>query len=97
MCNFKNSQIKYFAFFRLYSTDDSSKESVVTLEDIQGVQDGDDDTIDKTTIQIGEKEKEIAHSKLTALISLLEKDRDANNSSRRYVACLIDFFKAENL
>ena len=84
-----------FCFFPLYSTDDSSKESVVTLEDIQGVQDGDDDNIDKTTIQIGEKEKEIAHSKLTALISLLDKDRDVSNSSRRYVnrVVIILFYK----
>ena len=74
------------------STDDSSKESVATLEDIKSGGEDEVDDIDKTTIQIGEKEKEIAHSKLSALISLLEKDRDANNSSRRYVACLIDFF-----
>ena len=79
------------------STDDSSKESVATLEDIKSGGEDEVDDIDKTTIQIGEKEKEIAHSKLSALISLLEKDRDASNSSRRYVACLIDFFKAENL
>ena len=79
-------------FFSPYSTDDSSKESVATLEDIQGVQDGGEENeveteteIDKTTIKIGEKEKEIAHSKLSALISLLEKDKDVSNSSRRYV------------
>ena len=56
------------------STDDSSKESDVTIEDD-----------DKTKICIGDTEKEVAHSKLSALISLLEQDREHSSSNRRYV------------
>ena len=56
------------------STDDSSKESDVTIEDE-----------DKTKICIGDTEKEVAHSKLSALISLLEQDRDHSSCNRRYV------------
>ena len=62
------------------STDESGKESDETLE-------GSGSERDRTTICIGDKEKEVAHSKLSALISLLEKDREfsGNSSSRRYV------------
>ena len=56
------------------STDDSSKESDVTIEDE-----------DKTKICIGDTEKEVAHSKLSALISFLEQDRDHSSCNRRYV------------
>ena len=48
------------------STDESGKESDETIEG----------SGDRTTICIGDKEKEFAHSKLSALISLLEKDRE---------------------
>ena len=57
------------------STDESGKESDETIEG----------SGDRTTICIGDKEKEVAHSKLSALISLLEKDREfsSNSNSRR--------------
>ena len=66
------------------STDESGKESDETIEG----------SGDRTTICIGDKEKEVAHSKLSALISLLEKDREfsSNSNSRRYVTISRIFF-----